>query len=157
MTDGLQHFHGNELVKSPVQVAIVALQQRDLILEPGFCHPVAGILVLLLRDRGGRHPAAILLRRVQRKTAPASANLEQVILLAELQLAADTIKLGDLGIIEGRFRPCKNSRGILHACIEPERKKIIANIVVRRDVFATAAACILVEPMEQFLQRTGKT
>ncbi len=62
--------------------------------EPGFGDALGGVVVLGVGDGGGRHPAAVVGRGVDGEAAPAGADLDDVIVGAELQPLTDAVELG---------------------------------------------------------------
>ena len=77
--DRLEHLDRDDGVVRALDVAVVAQLDVDEVVEAGLADARAGELVLLLRDRDRRHPAAQLARRVQREPAPARADLQDVL------------------------------------------------------------------------------
>ena len=78
---------------------------------------LACVVVLFLRDRRGRHVAAIVRDGVDRESTPAGADLDHPVAGLQRQLAADGVELGDRGLLQRGFRRGKDSAGIGHGPI----------------------------------------
>ena len=79
VSNGFDRLDGNQFVEPAGKVAIIFEQNRDLLGQTGGTNPHAHRVELLLRNCGRRDSTAVAGRRMQRETAPARADLEQVI------------------------------------------------------------------------------
>ena len=79
MADGLDHLDRDQLVVLAGEIAIVVEPQLDAIAQARGGDALAGELVLFPGDRRRRDAAAIVARGVDRESAPAGADLEQMI------------------------------------------------------------------------------
>ena len=79
VSDRFDHFDRHELVVLTIQLSVVLLQQRDVILEPRFLYRSGCPGVLLLGNRRGGDPAAVVGGGMKRKTAPAGSDLDDFI------------------------------------------------------------------------------
>ena len=77
--DRLEHLDRDDRVVGAADVAVVAQLDVDEVLQAGRADALAGQVVLRLRDRDRRHPAAELAGRVEREAAPARPDLEHVL------------------------------------------------------------------------------
>ena len=98
---GLEHLDADDLVEPAREVAVVLEEQRD----PAAClahgsKALGRIVVLFAADGRGGHAAAVVRRGIRRKTAPAGANLQEMVVGNQLQLAADAVELLDLRALE---------------------------------------------------------
>jgi len=91
--DRLDHLDRHQLVVLPAQVPVVLLQQGDPILQPGLGDTRAGQRMLLGRDRGGGHMAAVAGRGMDREAAPTGADLHHPVARLQAQLAAQAVEL----------------------------------------------------------------
>ncbi|MNT77959.1 hypothetical protein D3C72_2171370 [compost metagenome] len=80
-----KHTDGNNTVKLQMQITVIL--QQDLDVQPG----TALLCQLLLLGRNGyaHHRNAIVFRRIGRKPAPATANIQQIHTRLQLQLFAN--------------------------------------------------------------------
>ena len=108
--DGLDHLDRDELVVAALEVAVVLEQDRHAILQPARAHALGREGVLFAGDRRGRHPAAVVLGRVDGKPAPAGADLQHVVGGAEVELRADPLELRERGLFEGGLAASRRSR-----------------------------------------------
>src|SRR5205814_8139844 len=91
-----EHLDADDLVEAAGELPIIAVEERDAVGRAAQRRkPAGGVLVLPPADRRGRDAAAVARRGVRREAAPARADLEHVVVRAELQLAADAIELPD--------------------------------------------------------------
>ena len=142
MSDGFDHLHGDELVELPDEIAVVAELDLDAVLESVL--PDQGHRVGVLRGRQGRggDPTAVALGRVDGEAAPASADLQQMILGPQAQLPAQELELGGGGDIERCRRLLVERARVHHALVEEEAEELVAEVVVRGDVAGAATARI---------------
>ncbi len=136
VTDRLDHLDRNEFVVLTLQLAVVLEQQGNAVLQAGIADTLLGMVELLLRQRGGRYPAAIVLGGVDCHAAPAGADFQQVIVWAQLQLAADPIQLVELGVVQIVAVRREDCRRVHHAVVQQAREQLVAKIVVGADVAA---------------------
>ena len=108
-----------------------------------------GVFILAVADGRRRDMATEVLGCMDRETAPAAADLHDVVLWLKLQLATDTIVLGDRGLLQGtRFR-FKYPAGVGHRPIQEEGIELIAKIVMCQDVLAASQLRIPMRQMKQ--------
>src|SRR5579862_7522778 len=152
--DRFDHLDGDELVETTLEVAIVLEQQCDAILEAQSGDLRARIGVLLTRDGGARDTASVSGRSMDRKAAPARPDLEQMILRAQRELAADGVELGDLGFVQRHLLVRENAARIRHGLIEHELVELVAEIVVRVDIAHAPRATVAIHGVKQPLHRS---
>ena len=140
VADRFDHLDRNETVEAALEIAVVLDQQGNAIAEAGGIDALPGEVVLLARDGRGRYPAAVVPRGVQGEAAPAGADLEHVVLRAEAELAADAVELARRRSFEGFVFGLEQRRGVHHVLVEEQPEQLIAEIVVRGDVAATATS-----------------
>ena len=136
--DGLDHLDRDELVVAALELAVVAQQHGDAVLQAGGAHERDRVVVLLARDGGGRHAAAVVRGGVDGQPAPAGADLQQVVARAEVELAADQLELVQRRVLERRARRGEDRRRVHHPLVEEEREEVVAEVVVGGDLAAAA-------------------
>ncbi len=134
--DRLDHLDRDELRVAPAQVAVVLDQHLDAVFEAGRAHALARHGVLLCRDRGGGHAAAVLPGGMDGERAPAAADLDEMVVGAQLELAADPVELRELGLVQRHPRLLEQRARVGHRLVEEEPEHVVAEVVVRRDVAA---------------------
>src|SRR5258708_37176739 len=96
------HLDRHSLVELAGQVAVILEQHCDALREPFGGDSLDGVVVLRARDRGGGDAASVVFCRMNSEPTPYSADLDQMIVRAQIELAADTIDLGRRRFLEGR-------------------------------------------------------
>ena len=86
------------------------------------------------RDRHAGDPCSVLAGRGQRERAPAAADLEHVVVGAELELLADPSQLAPLRVGERLAVVLEYRARVRHRLVEEEREEVVAEVVVRLDV-----------------------
>ena len=156
VADRLDHLDGDQPVELPAQVAVILLQQGDLPVQPGLPDPLCGQVVLLPGDGGGGDVAAVVSGGMDGEAAPAGADLQQAHAGREAQFPADAVELGDGGLFHGAVGALEDAAGIGHGRIEEQLVEIVAQVVVGGDVPAAAAAGVVVQTVQQALERNGR-
>ena len=100
-----------------------------------------------------RDPAAVARGRVERHRAPSRADLEQVVVGRELELAAGELELGLLRLGECHAGAIPNGAGVGHRLIEEEAKQVVPEVVVRGDVATGVRARVARHARERPSQR----
>ncbi len=132
--DGLDHLDRDELVVASGQVAVVAEEHRDPILQPGPADNGDRVVVLLARDRGRRDPATARRSGVDGQGSPPRPDLEQVVPRAKVEPVADQLELGQLGVLERRRALGEHRARVAHRPVEHPREQLVAKVVVGGDV-----------------------
>ena len=91
---------GDRVERVLAQVAIVEITQLDLVGEPGSGDALATQLDLGGGDGDAQDVDAILARRMNREAAPSAADVEDPHARLQIELAADEVELGGLGLLE---------------------------------------------------------
>ncbi len=151
--DGLDHLDRDELLVAFAQVAIILAQHRDSIGDPGRPHPLAGMLVLLVRDRGGRDPATPRSRGVDSETAPSRADLQDVIAGPQIELVTHQLELCSRSLRECHPLAREVRGRVHHRLVEHQREQLVPEVVVGRDAAATARVCVACAETPRGLQR----
>ena len=128
--DGLDHLDGDEPLVAALEVTIGQAAHGDAIAEPGGRHPGRRDLTLRVRDRRRRDPAAVAFGRVQGEPSPARADLEQMVVSPEAELAADAVEPGSLGIAERHARALEDGTRIGHRLVEHRLEDGTGEVVV---------------------------
>ena len=121
--------------------------------EPGVAHPLHGVVVLLARDRGGDHAAAAGGGGVDGEPAPARADLQDVVVGAELEPLADALELGHRRLLQRHPRPLEQGAGVHHRRVEHPLEQLVAEVVMGGDVAPAALAGAAVERRAHALAR----
>ena len=156
MPDRFDHLDRHGLVELAGQVAVILEQHRDPLREPLGGDSLDGIVVLLARNRGGRHAASVVFRRMNREPAPSGADLDQVIVRAQIQLAADAIDLGRRGFLERRVGALEDRARVHQRAIEHQLEKIVAEIIMRRDIALAAGPGVAIEIVDKAADWIGE-
>ena len=144
----LDHLDGHQLVVLALQLPIVLLQHRDAITQPFPGDPLPGMAGLGGRQRGGGDAAAKVAGRMQGKTAPAGANLQQVVRGLQLQALADVLELVGGGFFQRARLRREDGRGIGHGGVEEELEEVVAQVVMGRDVATGTMEGVAVQQVE---------
>ena len=139
--DVLEHADGRDAVElaEVCQIAVVAYLRADRVTQPGCSGTVVRRAHLPFAQCDADGLATEPLAGVRDERTPARADVQQSDVLAQLQLPADEVQLGLLGVVEpsGRVRGRAALReigaGVGHAPIQPQRKEVVANVVVEAD------------------------
>ena len=136
--DGLEHLDRDDRVVLALDLAVVAEQDRHLVLQADGPDALRREVVLRLRDGDRGHAAAELAGSVEREAAPAGADLEHMLARREPGALRHDPVLVALGIGErlvGRF---EDGARIRQRLVEEQPVEVVAEVVVRGDV-ATGA------------------
>ena len=106
----------------------------DAVGEARVGDPAARELRLRGRERDAGHARAVLARRGERERAPAAADLEHVVVGAELELVADHAQLAPLRVGERLAVALEHRARVRHRVVEEEREEVVAEVVVVADV-----------------------
>ena len=87
--------------------------------------------VLVLRQRDAVRPHAVVLGGPQQQAAPAGADVEEALALAQHQLAADVVELGLLRLASGIAGVAEVGARIDAPRVEPERVEVVRDVVVK--------------------------
>jgi hypothetical protein len=120
---------------------------------------------LLARDRRGRDAATVVAGGVERESAPARADLDDVVVRLQPQRAADVIQPRQLRLVQAHLLTFEDGRGVHHRLVQPQRKEIVAEVVVRRDVEVVVRrdvaprplVRVAINPVEQPLQQARES
>ena len=77
---------------------------------------------------------------MDREPTPARADLEQVVAGLQIQLPAQAIELCELRLFQGSVVPIEERARVHHGLVEEEPEEVVREVVVVRDVAATAGA-----------------
>jgi hypothetical protein len=80
VSDSFDHFDRNQFVKSSGQVAIVFLEDFDVLVQTFAANQVGRIFVLTVTYRSRSDMAAEVLGRVNGKTTPAASDFDDTVL-----------------------------------------------------------------------------
>ena len=84
----------------------------------------------------------MLARGVDRQASPAAADVEHALAGLQLELAADQLELGALGLLQG-LRPRLEQRAAVgHRLVQEQREELVRDVVVVANGLARRAACV---------------
>ena len=102
--------------------------------EAGVRGALPGELRLRRRDRHRGDACSELARRGQRERAPAAADLEDVVVRAELESLAHPAQLAPLSVRERLVVVLEDRARVGHGLVQEEREEVVAEVVVGLDV-----------------------
>ncbi len=140
--DMLEHADRDDTVEGAGYVAIVERLEGGGAFHLSFPGALARYCELLLRKRDARDPGAADLRGIERKSAPAAADVEKPVSVFEQQLCGEVPLLGELGVVEAVRRSFEIGAAVLAVGIKEERIEAAVEIVVVGDVAPRPAAPI---------------
>ncbi len=146
--DRFDHFNRDQLVELTGQVAIVTLEKRDAVGQPGLLDACPRGSELCTRNRRGRDLAFVVFGGMQGESSPTAADFQHAIRGAQPELAAHAIELLNRGVIHRRFGSGKDAAGVRQGLVKPQAKKLVPQIVVRLNVAATPRTAIVAPPVE---------
>ena len=112
--------------------------------------------VLPFRDRRGRDTAFEMLGSVQRKAAPTRADLEDVVVRAEFELAADAVVFGCRRHLHRRLHGVENACRIGQRRVQEELEEVVPEVVMGGDVLSASGAGVAAKCMEERECRAGQ-
>ena len=146
----LEHADRHDAVETAGDVAII-LEPEDRILRPAALdRALLRARVLLLRERDAGDVRAGDLGKIERKAAPAAADVEHRCARLDTKLGGEVALLGELGVVERLVRSFEIGAAILLVGVEEERIEPAVEVVVMRDIAPRARARIeLLQAAEQ--------
>src|SRR5262249_9261611 len=129
-------------VESAGHVAIVERLEGDGAFHLAFFGALARDCELLLRKRDAGGPGAADLRSIERKSAPAAADVKKPMSVFEEELCGEVPLLGELGVVKALLRRFEIGAAVLAVGIKEERIEAAVEIVVAGDVAPRPAAPI---------------
>ncbi len=137
--DVLGHADGGDGVERAVRgLAVVLDADLDQVPQPLPRHPFPGVGGLLLGERDADGPHAVVAGGVQHQGAPAAADVEEPLPLAQAELAADQIEFGGLRRLQGLGVVVPERAGVDHGGAEDQLVERVAHVVVVADGPAVA-------------------
>ena len=106
------------------QVAVVTQHDVDPVGQAGVCYPLLGELALGGGQGGGGDPAATGGGCVHGETAPAGADLEQVVVGPQIDQFAHPLEFPSLGLFQAVAR-LEHSAGVGHGLVEEEPEQVV--------------------------------
>ena len=130
----LEHADRDDAVERLRHVAIVLQTEVDLVVQSLFGRALARARVLLLRERDAGDVRAAELGQIERKPAPAAADVEHALVPRDEQLGREMTLLGELGIVERLAAGLEIGAAVLPVGIEEQRIELTIEIVMMGDV-----------------------
>src|SRR5712691_1906770 len=93
--DMLEHADRDDAIEFLRHVAIVLQAELDFVGQSSFGRAHLREGMLLLRERDAGHACAAELAEIERKTAPAAADIEHVLIRREQKLSREVALLGE--------------------------------------------------------------
>ena len=132
--DVLRHADARDRVERLIaELAVVGHADLDALGQPGVGNALARELSLRRRERDAGHAHPVLTRGVDRKAAPAAADIEHTLTRSQLELRRDQVELRALRFLERRCAARKDRAAVGHRLVEEEREKVVADVVVVAD------------------------
>ena len=148
--DMLEHADRHDAIEVAVDVAIIHQPERRILRAAALERPVLRALELLLRQRDAGDPRAGNFGEIERKAAPAAADIEHRGAGFDAQFGREMPLLGELRIVERQIRRFEIGAAILLVAVEKQRIEPAVEIVVVRHVVAGAGPQIqLLQAAEQ--------
>ena len=119
---------------SPLDVAIVVVDELDVRGEPFARRPLARVGDLLARDVERLHTDAVAARHMERQRPPAASRLDHGLARLQPELPADQVELGALRLLERDVGMLEIRAGVDHLVVEPRPVEVVAEVVVVVDV-----------------------
>src|SRR5262249_8699608 len=123
--------------------------------------PLLDVVVLRAADRGRRDARAVSRGRVDREGPPARADLEETVARDELELAADRVALGELGLLERGAGMLEERARVGQARVKEERRAVRPRVggvaFVRRAPVTRVAPRRVAPPRAPARARRGQT
>jgi hypothetical protein len=146
----LEHADRDDAVEFLRHVPVVLQSELDLLRHSFFARarPRERKLLLRKRDAGNARPAE--LGKIERKPAPAAADVEHAPVLRHEKLRRKMPFLGELGVVERLFLGFEIGAAVLPIGVEEQRIELAIKIVMMRDVAPGSPVWIelLQPPME---------
>src|SRR5712671_3670018 len=155
--DMLEHADRDDTVEGAGYVAVVERLEGGRAVQLAFLGALARDCELLLRKRNAGDPGAADLRGVERKPAPAAADVKKPMSVFEEELCGEVPFLGELGVVEAVLRSFEIGAAVLAVGIKEERIEAAVEIVVVGDVAPRPASPIALphSPPPETKQRNG--
>src|SRR5215467_1548580 len=155
--DMLEHADRDNTVECAGNVTVVERLEGGGALQLAFPGALARDCELLLRKRDAQGPGAADLRGIERKPAPAAADVKKPMSVFEEQLGGEVALLGELGVVEAVPRSFEIGAAVLAIRVKEERIEAAVEVVVVGDVAPRPAAPIALPhaPPPETKQRKG--
>ena len=161
--DMLEHADGDDTVELLVHVAIVAQFEPDPVGQAHFEGPLVRQFPLFCRQGDALYLDILERGEIQRHTAPAAADIEDLVAGFQVHLGGDQPLLVALRRLECVVRAFEKSAGILHVPVEEEFVELVSQIVMMRDILPRLADLVVLleapQPMrycpDEALNRVG--
>ncbi len=136
VTDVLAHLdRGDGVVRAALAVPVVLAHHPHPFAQAALAHPLADVRRLFPGQRDGGDLCPVPFGGVQGERAPAAADVQQPGAGHEVQLAADQLQLGPLGVGGGEAgllaRPV--AAGVGHGLVEEQGVEVVGQVVVVAD------------------------
>ena len=131
------------------QVAVVAQADLHAVLEARLHDAPAGELGLVGGERDPHGAHAVTGGGVQHEGAPAAADVEQALALAQPELRAHQLALGQLGVLQRRGPAREHRAGVGHRGVEEQLEEVVGDVVVMAHRAHVARATVAGAPRVQ--------
>ncbi len=147
LADVLDHADAGDRIEAFLaQVAVIHHPELDPVVHSGLARQLLRQLRLRLRERDAPDRGAVLARGVDRQASPAAADVEHALAGLQLELAADQLQLGALGVLQG-LRPWLEQRtAVGHRLVQEQGEELVRDVVVVADGLRVAALRVPAPP-----------
>ncbi len=132
--DVLDHADRSDRVEAlalaPGEVAVVAQADLHAVLEARLRDAPAGELRLVGGERDSHRADAVAGGGVQHEAAPPAAHVEQALALAQGELRAHQLALGQLGLLQRGGSAREERAGVGHRRVEEQLEEVVGDVVV---------------------------
>src|SRR5439155_26990004 len=128
--DVLEHADRDDAVEPLLHVAVILHSEIDPAAQTLFACTFGGSPPLLARQRDAGHRRAAELRQIERKAAPAAADVEYAPLVAQQQFGREVALLGELGVVERLAKRLEVAAAVLPVGVEEQRIEPRVEIVM---------------------------
>ena len=146
--DRLDHLDARDRVEPFVDLAIILQANLDSVGQAHGCDPFVRPR-LLLGGQGQSDNARTAPRRLDRQAPPTATDLEQAVPRPQLQPVEQKRDLRSLRSVQTLPRKIESRRRIGHARVKPGGIKVIAEVIMRRDILARLGRGIVAQLMRQ--------
>ena len=144
--DMFQHADRDDAVEMLADFTIILQAEIDMLGELPFGEAALGGRELFLRQGDAGHLGAAEIGEIERKAAPAAADVEHLVARLDEKLGGDMPLLGELRVVEALALVFEIGAGILPVRIEKQRVEPAVEIVMVGDVAACPAGFVALLP-----------
>ena len=149
-----EHADRHDAVESALDVAIIDQAEIRVLRQAAFERAVLRDLELLLRQRDAGDLGAGDFGEIERKPAPAAADIEHLGARRRAQLGRQMTPFGELGVVERLVGRLEIGAAILLVAVEKQRIEPAVEVVMMRHVLARPGPrIVLLQPAEEVAEQ----